>query len=175
MGNNGHNLWIMKTPPFAAAYVDKQVIYRAHAHKTKKIEKRRQPPKPKGWQFSATWAEDVEEDKEEERNAEATNNLQEDEDEKNNPEISNASYPHHIQNNEYLIEGAIDTNAGNPQQQYENTRQEIGGSKRAYSPTSTDSEKDNMAATNETQMIIVTAPPNNEGWRKVEKKKARKI
>lgn len=77
----------------------------------KKDRKRRQPPKPKGWQFSATWAEDVEEDKEEERNAEATNNLQEDEVEKNNPEISNASYPHH---NEYLIEGAIDTNADNP-------------------------------------------------------------
>ena len=103
-----------------------------------------------------------------------TSNLQEDEEGRNNLEISKENYPCYLQNNENLIEGTIDTNAGNPQQQYENSRQEIGGSKRACSPTSTNSEKDIMAATNETKMIIVTAPPNNEGWRKVEKKKSRK-
>lgn len=141
----------------------------------KKDRKRRQPPKPKGWQFSATWTEDAEEEKEEGRNEGTNSNIQEDEDSKINTVNSNANYPHHLLSNENLIEGAIDTNAVNPQQQDENTRQEIGGSKRAYSPTSTDSEKDIMAATNETQMIIVTDPPNNEGWRKVEKKKGRKV
>ena len=130
----------------------------------------RQPPKPKRWQFTATQAEDIEEEK----NAETTNILQEDEDGRNNPEINKESYPHHLQNNENLIEDATNPNARNPQQQYENPRQENGGSKRAYSTTSSDSEKDIMAATNEAQMIIVTTPPNNEGWWKVEKKKGRK-
>jgi len=40
--------------------------------------------------------------------------------------------------------------------------------------TSSDSEKEILAATNEAQMTIVTVTPNNEGWRKVEKKKGRK-
>lgn len=137
----------------------------------KKDRRKRQPPKQKGWQFTATNAEDFEE----ELKAEATSIPQEDEDGRNNPEISKENHPQHLQNNGNQIEGATDTNESYPQQQYEKSGQEIGGSKRAYSPSSTDSEKDFMTATNEAQMIIVTAPPNNEGWRKVEKKKGRKV
>jgi len=76
----------------------------------KKDRKKRQPPKPKGWQFSTTWAEDIEEEK----NTETTNIFQEAEYPGNNPEINEKSIPHNPQNDENQIEYVIVPKTTNP-------------------------------------------------------------
>lgn len=70
------------------------------------------------------------------------------------------------------MESAIILQTINAQQQSEKhvPGQEFGGSKQAHSTENSDSEKEIQTATNEAQMSIVTATPNNECWRKVEKK-----
>lgn len=156
--SNGHSLLITKTHPLDVAYAVKLAIYRVCALKTKKDEKRRQPPRPKGWQFSAT------DGIAEEENTEDISIAQEAKYTGNNTE-------HSPQNDEKQMESALVQI--NPQQQSEkySPEQEIRGNKWAHSTESSDSEKE---FTNEAQMAIVTATPNNEGWRKVEKKKGRK-
>jgi len=107
----------MKTQPLDVAYVVKLAIYKVCALKTKKDKKRRQPPKPKVWRFTATHNIG------EEENTEDINISQEYPG--NNPE-------HSPQNDGKQMGSAIVQ--FNPQQQREkhNLGQEIGSNKRNY-------------------------------------------
>jgi len=52
---------------------------------------------------------------------------------------------------------------------------EISGAKRAHSPEGSDSDKEQPAYTEENQLAIIDPTTNTGVWRKVEKKKGRKI
>jgi len=80
------------------------------------------------------------------KNTETTNIFQEAEYPGNNPEINEKSIPHNPQNDENQIEYVIVPKTTNPQQQSEKRTpvQEVGGSRRAHSTESSDSEKTNL-------------------------------
>lgn len=75
-----------------------------------------------------------------------------------------------VQNNTHKEE----KDPSNPLQQQEPqlAGMEISGNKRTHGSEGSDSDK--YSPINTVQLSIVTASPNTEGWRKVEKKKGRK-
>ena len=52
---------------------------------------------------------------------------------------------------------------------------ESGGHKRHHNTDTSDSDKDNGATIAENQLVLITTSPSPGPWRKVEKKKGRKV